>query len=86
MSRFSGSVPFRKIPIPVWVLVLCGTKRNRFNINHTALYILFTTPLPVTNYLHLNDINTNELIFLQNKSVLLRSKSYLLNLLPFYYT
>ena len=51
-----------------------------------ALYILFTTPLPVSNYLHLNDINTNELIFLQNKSVLLRSKSYLLNLLPFYYT
>ena len=25
---FSGSVPFRKIPISVWVSVLCGTKRN----------------------------------------------------------
>ena len=23
-----GSVPFRKIPIPVWILVICGTERN----------------------------------------------------------
>ena len=41
LRKISGSVPFRKIPIPVWVLVLCGTKRDRFKYEHNTALNLF---------------------------------------------
>ena len=49
---FYGSVPFRKIPKPVWVSVLCGTKRNHFK----KLKIFFITAVRKTNTFALNEI------------------------------
>ena len=34
-----GSVPFRKIPIPVWILVICGTERNENKIWKGSEYL-----------------------------------------------
>ena len=33
-----GSVTFRKIPIPVWILVICGTERNENKIRNGSEY------------------------------------------------
>ena len=55
VNNFSGSVPFRKIPIPVWVLVLCGTKRNRLIFDpYSFLFVFGITAVKLLVIFYLN--------------------------------